>query len=363
MAISVMAQTNGRSSESHQAYLDGRVATDEGKANFFATLHDDYNMFTRLDVSLTAGTDGLGLDVATPLGDYVQLRTGFAWMPRFETTVTYDVGIGDGGMISQSRYDQLSNIFQQVTGCQLADRIDMVARGAYANYKLLVDVFPFERKTWHFTAGFYAGNATIAKASSTAEAVPTMLALNIFNRMIDCAIGEDGEGGGTFIEWGDFNLALDPSLEDKLYEMAIERTKGYVDNFDELSFDEQTAVLHQYGSYAIHLGDRVDDGSAYLLTPDEHGMIGMTVKTNRFKPYLGFGYGGSLSKKSDAYQLSFDCGAMFWGGSPKIIMHDGTDLVHDVTCIQGRIGSYVSTARGFKAFPVVSLRLTRRFAL
>ena len=59
-------------------------------------LHDDYNMFTRLDVSLTAGSDGLGLDVATPLGDYVQLRTGFAWMPRFETTVTYDVGIGEG---------------------------------------------------------------------------------------------------------------------------------------------------------------------------------------------------------------------------------------------------------------------------
>jgi len=330
------------------------------QTNFFATLHDDYNMFTHLDVSLTGGTDGLGLDVATPLGDYVQLRTGFAWMPRFEKTVSYNVGIGEGGMISQSRYDQLSGVFQQVTGCQLADRIDLVARPSYANYKLLVDVFPFERKAWHFTAGFYAGSGTIAKVSSTAEAVPTMLALNIFNRMIDCSIGEDGEGGGTFVEWGDFNLALDPSLEDKLYDMAVERTKGYVTDFDERTFDEQTALLHQYGTYAIHVGNRVDDGSAYLLRPDEHGMIKMEVKTNRFKPYLGFGYGGSLSKKNDTYQLSFDCGAMFWGGSPKIIMHDGTDLVHDLTDVEGKIGSYCATARQLKAFPVVSLRLTRR---
>ena len=149
-------------------------------------------------------------------------------------------------------------------------------------------------------------------------------------------------------------------LEDKLYNLAIDRTKGYVENFDELSFDEQTALLHQYGSYSMHLGDKVSDGSPYLLTPDEHGMIKMDVKVNSFKPYLGFGYGGALSKKSDTYQASFDCGVMFWGGSPKIIMHDGTDLIHDVTGINGKIGQYCNIARGLKVYPVISLRLTRR---
>ena len=330
------------------------------QANFFTNLQDDYHLFTHLDVSLTGGTEGLGLDVATPLGDYVQLRTGFSFIPYFEKTISYSVGVGDDGTISQSRFDQLGNLFQQVTGCQLADQINMVGHPSFANYKLLVDVLPFEKKNWHFTAGFYLGNATVAKASSTAEAVPTMLALNIFNRMIHCAIGEDGEGGGTFIEWGDFNLGLDKDLEDKLYNMAVERTKGYVEGFDDLSFDEQTAVLHQYGTYSMRIGDRVSDGSPYLLSPDEHGMVKMEVKTNRFKPYLGFGYGGSLLRNSDRYQVSFDCGAMFWGGSPKIIMHDGTDLIHDVTNVEGRIGRYCDIARSMKVYPVVSLRLTRR---
>ena len=198
--------------------------SSNAQTNFFDRLQDDYNMFTHLDVSLTGGSEGVGLDVATPLGNYVQLRTGFAVMPYFEKTVSYSVGVGEGGMISQSRYDQMNGLFQQITNCQLADRIDMVARPKYANYKLLVDVLPFEKKNWHFTAGFYVGNSTVAKISSTAESVPTMLALNIFNHMIDCAIGPDGEGGGTLVEWGDFSLGLDPSMEDKLYNMAIERT-------------------------------------------------------------------------------------------------------------------------------------------
>lgn len=336
------------------------VSSLHAQTNFFDTLQDDYNMFTHLDLSLTGGSEGWGLDVATPLGDYVQLRTGFAVMPFFEKTVSYTVGVGEGGMISQSRYDQMNGLFQQITNCQLADRIDMVARPKYANYKLLVDVLPFEKKNWHFTAGFYVGNSTVAKVNSTAESVPTMLALNIFNRMIDCAIGPDGEGGGVFVEWGDFSLGLDPGLEDKLYTMAVDRTKGYVDNFDDLSFDEQTALLHQYGKYSIHLGNRVSDGTPYMLSPDEHGMVKMEVKTNSFKPYLGFGYGGSLCPKSDRYQISFDCGAMFWGGSPKIIMHDGTDIMHDVTDLSGKIGEYCDAARQFKVFPVISLRLTRR---
>ena len=336
------------------------IFLSNAQTSFFDTLQDDYNMFSHLDVSLTGGSDGLGLDLATPLGDFLQFRTGFAIMPYLEKSLTYSVGVGADGMISQERYDQFNGIFQQVTGCQLVDHVDMVARPKLANYKLMLDVLPFANKHWHFSAGFYVGNSTVAKISSTAESVPTMLALNIFNRMIDCAIGEDGEGGGTFIEWGDFSLALDPGMEDKLYNLAIDRTKGYVKDFDERSFEEQTELLHKYGKYTVQLGNRVADGSPYFLSPDEHGMIRMEVKANRFKPYLGFGYGGSLLKYSDKYQVSFDCGALFWGGSPKIIMHDGTDIMHDVTNLDGKIGNYCDIARQFKVFPVISLRLTCR---
>ena len=95
------------------------VFLSNAQTSFFDTLQDDYNMFSHLDVSLTGGSDGLGLDLATPLGDYLQFRTGFAIMPYFEKSLTYSVGIGEGGMISQERYNQFNDVFQQVTGCQL----------------------------------------------------------------------------------------------------------------------------------------------------------------------------------------------------------------------------------------------------
>ncbi len=54
------------------------------------------------------------------------------------------------------------------------------------------------------------------------------------------------------------------------------------------------------------------------------------IKVNNFRPYLGFGYGGKLSNRSDRNWISFDCGAMFVGGTPRIITHDGVDLAKDV---------------------------------
>ena len=43
-------------------------------------LFDEYHMFNHLDASLTLGTTGIGFDVSTPVGDYAQLRVGYAFM-------------------------------------------------------------------------------------------------------------------------------------------------------------------------------------------------------------------------------------------------------------------------------------------
>ena len=81
---------------------------------------------------------------------------------------------------------------------------------------------------------------------------------------------------------------------------------------------------------------------------------------NNFKPYLGFGYEGRLMKGDDRYLISFDCGAMFWGGTPRIVTHDGTDLTHDVEDIPGGVGSDVRFIGALKVFPVLNVRLTRK---
>jgi hypothetical protein len=84
------------------------------------------------------------------------------------------------------------------------------------------------------------------------------------------------------------------------------------------------------------------------------------MKVNSFKPYLGFGYGGNLIKGNDRCKISFDCGALFWGGTPSIKTHDGTDLTKDVENIRGKVGDYVDLAKKIKVFPVLNLRVAYR---
>lgn len=96
------------------------------------------------------------------------------------------------------------------------------------------------------------------------------------------------------------------------------------------------------------------------MEPDANNMVSCKIKVNSFRPYLGFGYGGKLSNRSDRNWISFDCGFMFWGGTPKVLTHDGVDLAKDVTDISGRVGNYVSLFKCFKALPVLELRLTHR---
>jgi hypothetical protein len=95
------------------------------------------------------------------------------------------------------------------------------------------------------------------------------------------------------------------------------------------------------------------------MEPDENSMCKATVKVNSFKPYLGLGYGGRLFKNNNKYRVAVDCGLLFWGGTPSIITHDGTDLAKDVDNISGKVGDYVDILKRFKAYPVISVRFTK----
>ena len=114
--------------------------------------------------------------------------------------------------------------------------------------------------------------------------------------------------------------------------------------------------------YANDPSDPLHDvGDPYLMQPDENSMVKARLRVNAFKPYLGFGYGGRLLKNDDRYHVHFECGALFWGGTPAIITHDGTNLAKDVDHISGKVGDYVDFFTFFKVYPVLNLRLTRRF--
>ena len=314
----------------------------------------DPNIFNHLDLSITAGTTGVGFDLAAPIGDYVKLRTGFSAMPRFDMSTTYGIQVGDDATKSKSKFETIATRLEPTLGKKVEPKVDAISQFTMWNWNVMVDVYPFKQnKHWRFTGGFYLGPSQVAEAYNTTESMPTLMAVNLYNATYDKLHGVPAKElkNVQIIDLGD-------------------DLKGYMTDGEMLKIMQQK--FDKYGRMGVKMGtysrDILDEqgnvihkeGEKYFLEPDEDCMVKATMHVNRFKPYAGFGYEGRLIKGNDRYHVSFDCGLMFWGGTPELKTHDGTDLIHDVRDVPGRIGSNVRFIEKFKAFPVLNIRLTRK---
>ena len=102
----------------------------------------DSYLFTHLGAGLSLGTDGIGLELATPVTPYLGLRAGVSYFPSFSVKF-HDVeytrnGKGGNGDI-KAKFNKLDG-------------------------KVLLDVYPFGRKhSFHVTAGAFFGNNELVK--------------------------------------------------------------------------------------------------------------------------------------------------------------------------------------------------------
>ncbi|MBQ2675534.1 MAG: hypothetical protein IJG07_12820 [Prevotella sp.] len=307
------------------------------------------NMFNHLDLGVTLGTTGIGLDAAMPVGDYVKLRTGFEVMPRFNYDMNFGVESfdGTGTSIDQSTFNRMAEVLYGLTGFKVDQNVTMKGKPTMWNFKFMVDVYPFKNnKHWHFTAGFHWGPSKIAEAVNAQEDSPSLFAVGMYNHIYDVAyqdwvldiptpIIETETTGAVY---------LDPSMEKTILSMG--RMGIPIGKYSHDMTDAQ--------------GNAHKQGETYYMQPNENSMVSVDARTNSFKPYLGVGYEGRLIKGNDNYKIGFDAGLMFWGGTPSIITHDGMDLANDVEDINGKVGDYVKLIKGVKAFPVLNLRITRR---
>ena len=316
-------------------------------------------VFRNLDVSVTAGTTGIGIDVASKLGDYVQLRAGYEFMPRINMSLYFPVEVGgqaaklydDDGKRIPSRFDKLSKMLNEVTGYQIEDNVEMLGKPTLNNLKFLVDVFPFKNKHWHVTAGFYWGNSQFAYAENSTRAMVSLLAVGMYNTIYEKAEKREPI-------WN--NTALDEGRRATLMEYG--RMGFKVGEYKEDVYGVYAEDVTQFGKVIHKAGEPCllhAKGDDYLLEPDTDGMVKVYAKSNPFKPYIGFGYGGRLMKNRDDWQISFDAGAMFWGGTPDLYTHDGTNLTKDVENIDGRVGDWVDILGAIKVYPVLSVRFTK----
>ena len=303
----------------------------------------EHDIFQHLDASISLGTTGVGVELSTPMGKSFNLRGGFSVMPKFHHNMTFGVQVGETN--DASKFNRLSQMLQSITGYHVNNSVDMIGEPTWSNAHLLVDVFPLRKKHWHFTAGVFVGPSKVAKAYNTTEDMPSLMALSIYNQMYEKAIDYQ-----PLVEFGNLRFPDgDLDLQDNLY-----------------------VKFNSYGRMGVHVGDYTHDiydvngnllhekGKPYMMEPDNDMMVKVTVKANSVRPYFGLGYRGRLFKGNDKCFISFDCGAMFWGGSPRIYTHDGTDLANDVENIKGKVGTYVDLIKAFKVFPLLNLSISQR---
>jgi len=328
-----------------------QLAPEPAKKNFLKNYFKKY--FQHLDVGVTLGTTGIGVDVSMPVHDIVCLRTGFNYMPRMEVPMTFQIQVGDNPATSASKYAKMSSVLRDLTGNPVSDHVDMIGKAKMWNWNLLVDVYPFKNnKHWRATAGFFLGPSTIAETYNKTESMASLVAVGIYNNMYNKLHGKTKRELAS-LKLVDLSV-LGPEYKDIYFDidMLDELRKGFeaagrmgvlLGTYVNDVVDEEGNVIHKKGEY-------------YMMTPDDDDMVKADMKVNAFKPYIGVGYEGRLVKGNDRLTVAVDAGVMLWGGKASLITHDGTDLIHDVEGITDKVGDYVDIISKLYVFPTLSVR-------
>lgn len=210
--------------------------------------------FEHLSVSANVGTLGWGVQVASPMNNYLSLRAGLMMF-----TYTHDYNYK--GVIHYEGYtDELP--------------IPMEAKANMINGLLLADIFPFRNKVFHVTAGFYMGTSDIVKASADVAGRP------------------------------------------------------------------------------IEIGD-------IIIEPGVNGHAAAKLETNAFKPYIGIGFGNSVTKHKRV-GFKFELGAMFHG-SPTFVVTEGKDITGMKELeISDKLSDFNKFLKNFNVYPVLNFQLNFR---
>ena len=302
---------------------DSIVKKDGGKEYW-----DSGNLFKHLEVSLSLGTTGIGIDLAAPICEYFQVRLGFDYMLPFERNSKLMMAANgeaahqydENGNRKITNFNKIADYIYEESGYDMDDYINMKGKITMKNLKLLFDIYPLEyNKHLHATLGVYWGPAE-------------------FYRM------DKGEGANVTLSY----------------------MNSYNSEYEAASSDDK---IKSYGKIDLYPGDYDHDfvsggtihkkGDPYLMQPADDGSVTIHSKSWSVKPYIGLGYTGRLIKKRDDWKISAQLGALIWGGTPLQQTQDGTDLSRLVCNIKGSLGHRIALIEALKVYPVLNVRIAK----
>ena len=106
---------------------------------------EEFGIFDHLSAGVTLGTTGIGIDVAAPVTDYLQVRAGYDFF---------------------SGFSHKEDVDYRAKG-QPTKKTEVKGDMYLSNAKLLLDIFPSRNSRFRVTTGFYIGSKDIVKAKNT----------------------------------------------------------------------------------------------------------------------------------------------------------------------------------------------------
>ena len=112
-------------------------------------------------------------------------------------------------------------------------------------------------------------------------------------------------------------------------------------------------VTAEYAGRPIEIGD-------VIIDPDVNGRVAAHLETKGFKPYVGIGFGSSVTK-SKRVGFKFELGAMFHG-SPKIVVTEGNIIGKDGVSVDvdEELSDFNKFLKDFNVYPVLNFQLNFR---
>jgi hypothetical protein len=107
---------------------------------------DDYGFLNHVSFGVSAGTTGIGFQLAAPLSASFAVRAGYSFMPKFKYSKDFSLS-GN-------------------TGAFTKDRVDIEGKLNMGDFSLLFDWYPSKKSSFRFTAGFFAGNKTLVEVNN-----------------------------------------------------------------------------------------------------------------------------------------------------------------------------------------------------
>lgn len=376
----------------------------EGRNSFFSRMAEK-GILNHMDVGVNVGTLGIGIDVAMPVGDYVRVRAGYNYMPRFTINSDFNIETSNGGSIQkffdkkdrinyylnqyeidldQPEFKIYKDALEQINEVELKDHVTMGLKPNIHQFKFLVDVLPFKNnKHWSFTAGFFVGPSHVGDACNHEDETRLLQFVNAYNTFYTEYLGSGR------------NLAGHGEIT------------------------KLTEIFTENGMAGFSLG-KFEDGDLAMMRPGEDGRVRAEMRVNKFRPYLGFGYNTHLSKDKK-WNLNVDAGILFLCGAPSVYVDNvykidkrwsadawetkeeweawkneqldpyvenydivryndnydysnpdaqpmylvdeplnHVDMVHDLHDIHGKVGNMVNTISKFKVYPNASVTFSYR---